>query len=302
MPKVMMLGRAQDRLPMAGQYRPPIGRVLNPTSVGTRGLSGSDIRGGLMAPLLARAGVGMLTIPSRTLPETIPGAMRLPQLGAPRYRPGTVVTPTDIARRDRRIPRIPRYVRNERIPGAVRLPNIGFPPSALNGAVGFPPSALMGFIPGQSSLPMLRSGRGLGGLGDVDMCNDTGWIFANNALATAGAIMQGAAGEDSGWQAAGGVTAGAASAWRTACQREAQLRQQAANAQGDPTQADELRRMLELEQIRRQAEGEAYQRYQAVQQNLQQNQQASSGEVPDWVLPAVGIGAAGVLALLILRK
>lgn len=285
MPKVMMIsgvktlgsGDVAARVPVAGAYRPPIGRLVGQTNLGsTPGLSAREVRRGLMAPLLRGAGVGaMRQIPSYTRPEYIPGAMRLPQLAYPGAALGA--------------PRIPgrAYTRPEYIPGAVRLPQLSYPGAAL------------GYIPGQAQLPQLR-----GGLGDVDFCTDPGWVFANNLMAAAGAAMSSAAGtgedRDDGWAAAGGTTTGAASAWRTTCTQVAQQRAQAAAAQGDPTEMDALRRQLEIERLRREAEGQAYTRYATYQQQSGAGS-TGTGQVPQWVWYA-GAAAVGVGVLAFMMK
>lgn len=281
MPRVMMISGVGGSAPIAGAYRPPIGRVLNPQ---TNDLSGGDVRAGLTASLLRGAGVGMYSIPSRTINETIPGASRLPQLGF--------------------------------IPGQNQLPQLRYPAAALMGhGVGFPPAGLMGarggvgFVPGQQALPMLR-GLGAGrrsGLG-VDFCNDPGWAMANNLLAVGGNIMSAAAGSgdnrDAGWAAAGGTVTGASEAWRRTCEQQAQLAAQKAAAQGDPTEADTLRQQLALEQARREAEGQAFQQRQLMFQQqaaMQARQSQASNELPPWALPAAGVAVAGIIALAILK-
>lgn len=423
MPKVMMISGVKGAAPLAGQYKAPIGRVLNGGNLGAmpRGISGPQVRSGLMAPLLRGAGVGAMRQipgPGMTIPEVIPGARRLPQLGwgydqplnigigqremipsaqftRPEYIPGAVrlpalsgrcccTTPDAPPARVRRAPPTPspsrgpgpmptrpaplpyaRYQRGSshigpasyaqaqqasapvrRAPpsrGAAQYAratapritapityaqqaasgqasHIGYPPAALN----FPPSGLMGgvgYIPGQNQLPMLRGVgwipgerslpllRGLGGLGQyaekpsggIDFCTDPGWVFANNLLATAGGIMTTASGtgdnQDAGWAAAGGATTGAATAWRDACQAEAQRRAQAQSTVGDPTAVTTRERELELALIRQQAEGEAYQRYQAAGT---QQQQVIQG-VPNWALYAAGAAGVGLLAWAILK-
>lgn len=60
--------------------------------------------------------------------------------------------------------------------------------------------------------------RGLsGGLGDVDMCNDPGWRFAQGLIAGAGSVISQAGARDQGWAAAGGATSAVGQAWANAC-------------------------------------------------------------------------------------
>jgi len=207
----------RGRVPMAGAYRQPIGRIVGQAHLGAHEGSASAIRAGLMLPLLRGAGVGAMR-------QVIPGAQRLPTLR-----------------------------------GGLR-----------------------------------------GGLGDIDMCTDPGWVFMHSAMGAAGAAMSagGAQGDgDAGWAAAGGVTAGVSAAWAATCTAEARRRAQEAAAATDPTQVDTLMRELELERMRREAEGDAYTRFASTQ-----SAPPATGQIPNWVYYAGAAAGLGLVAYAVLGK
>lgn len=216
MPKVMMI----RGVPMAGAYRPPMGRMLN-------------------------GGLGWM--PDRQVP-TIRQDMRAPQpvLG---------------------------WMPNERVPtlyAQMHRPNpVDIRMGALRGAL---------------------RGAGLG-----DLCNDDGWRAVNALMTGVGSgftqgsqeTRDGVVHTDRGQAAVGSGLEATASAWRELCAQQAR-----AQAAGDPTAADTLRRQMELERLRYQLEGNAQQASFA-----QQRAATAAASEKTMTYVAIGVGAVAVLGL-----